>query len=171
MLEPIEDFARVKEVLAKVPNVKQVVPMGIDQAMVATGNVIDIALERLRADVRRLEEGGGRPSVEAAVPGPHGPRAPDRQLLEEDLSQRAPSPTCRAATPSERQGGVGRPDPRRLRRVLGGLRPGPVGALEFLENRIAKLSMDGAFTFLRYVGTDLDAFSRPSRWPRWPRAR
>ena len=38
LLEPIEDFARVKEVLSKVPNVKQVVPMGIDQAMVATGN-------------------------------------------------------------------------------------------------------------------------------------
>ncbi len=37
LLEPIEDFSRVKEVLSRVPNVKQVVPMGIDQAMVATG--------------------------------------------------------------------------------------------------------------------------------------
>src|SRR5512144_2777042 len=57
LLEPIEDFAKVKAVLAKVPNVKQVVPMGIDQAMVATGNTFDVALEKLRADVRRIEEG------------------------------------------------------------------------------------------------------------------
>ncbi len=56
-LEPIPDFAAVKAVLSKVPNVRDVVPMGIDQALVATGNVIDIALERLRGDVRRLEEG------------------------------------------------------------------------------------------------------------------
>src|SRR5512143_1418385 len=47
VLEPIEDFARVKAVLSKVPNVKMVVPLGIDQALVATGNVVDVALERL----------------------------------------------------------------------------------------------------------------------------
>ncbi len=51
-LEPIEDFARLKEVLQAVPEVQEVVPMGIDQAMVATGNDLDLALEKLRADVR-----------------------------------------------------------------------------------------------------------------------
>ena len=34
----------------------------------------------------------------------------------------------------------------------------PLAALEFLENRIAPLALDGGFTFVRYVGTDLDAF-------------
>ena len=61
LLEPIEDFARVKEVLSKVPNVRQVVPMGIDQAMVATGTTFDAGLERLREDVRRLEAGDRSP--------------------------------------------------------------------------------------------------------------
>jgi hypothetical protein len=32
------------------------------------------------------------------------------------------------------------------------------GSLEFLENRVAPLAMSGGFTFLRYVGTDVDAF-------------
>src|SRR5512145_2301551 len=57
LLEPIEDFARVKAVLAEVPNVRQVVPMGIDQAFVATGTTFDAGLERLREDVRRMEAG------------------------------------------------------------------------------------------------------------------
>src|SRR5512144_996054 len=61
LLEPIEDFAKVKEVLSGVPNVKQVVPMGIDQAMVATGTTFDAALEKLRDDVRRMEAGDEGP--------------------------------------------------------------------------------------------------------------
>jgi hypothetical protein len=32
------------------------------------------------------------------------------------------------------------------------------GALEFLENRVAPVAMENAFTFIRYVGTDVDAF-------------
>src|SRR5574341_902025 len=63
LLDPIEDFAKVKAALEKVPNVKQVVPMGIDQAMVATGNVFDTALERLRADARQLEAGERDPRL------------------------------------------------------------------------------------------------------------
>ena len=63
-LEPIEDFSVVKAALEKVPGVKQIVPMGIDQAMVATGNAFDLALERLRNDVRRLEAGERGPELE-----------------------------------------------------------------------------------------------------------
>ena len=59
-LEPIEDFAALKRVLTRVPNVKSVVPMGIDQAMVATGNEFDVALERLRwPALRRLRSSAG----------------------------------------------------------------------------------------------------------------
>jgi ABC-type lipoprotein release transport system permease subunit len=64
-LEPMEDFARVKETLGKVPNVKRVVPMGIDQALVATGNRFDVVLEKIRADARRLEEGDRDPELQA----------------------------------------------------------------------------------------------------------
>jgi len=36
----------------------------------------------------------------------------------------------------------------------------PFAALEFLENRIAPLVMDSGFTFIRYVGTDVEAFMK-----------
>jgi hypothetical protein len=64
LLDPVRDFARVKAVLSRVPNVKTIVPMGIDQALVATGNAFDVALEKLRADVRAL------PAARGAQPEP-----------------------------------------------------------------------------------------------------
>src|SRR5882762_2072612 len=52
-LTPLDDFAKVRETLLKVPNVKAVVPMGISGALVTSGNTIDLALEKLRGLVRR----------------------------------------------------------------------------------------------------------------------
>jgi ABC-type lipoprotein release transport system permease subunit len=158
VLEPIEDFARVKEVLAKVPNVKQVVPMGIDQAMVATGNVIDIALERLRADVRRLEEGDRDPALEAAYRAHLAHVRRIVKLLQDDLSHARAIADLEGRDAAERKA-----EWADLTRAAGddfwaGFDRDRYAALEFLENRIAKLSMDNAFTFLRYVGTDVDAF-------------
>ncbi len=39
-----------------------------------------------------------------------------------------------------------------------GFEADPLAGLEFLENKIAPLAMDSGFTFIRYVGTDVDAF-------------
>jgi ABC-type lipoprotein release transport system permease subunit len=157
-LEPIEDFAKVKEVLAKVPNVKQVVPMGIDQAMVATGNVIDVALEKLRADVRRLEAGD---RTAEAVAGYEARKAHVRRLvglLREQLGQARAIADLEGRDAEER-----RQEWADLTRASSdgfwaGLDRDRLEGLEFLENKIAKLSMDGAFTFIRYVGTDPEAF-------------
>ena len=44
----IDDFAKLRATLMKVPNVKAVVPMGISGALVTSGNTIDIALAKLR---------------------------------------------------------------------------------------------------------------------------
>jgi len=160
-LEPIGDFARVKAVLGALPEVKQVVPMGIDQAMVATGNAFDVALEKLRADVRELPARG--------APGPELARRLDAHvsyvrrlvgLLKEDLAQASviADPTAREAA-----------DRRRGWQDLltadgdafwAGFREDPLPALEFLENKIAPQQADGGFTFIRYVGTDVDAFMR-----------
>jgi ABC-type lipoprotein release transport system permease subunit len=157
-LEPIEDFAALKAVVAQVPNVKQVVPMGIDQAMVSSGNAFDLGLERLRADVRRLEQGEDGPALRAAYAAHKAHVRRMSELLRDELAE--------ARTIID-LGGRDAEDRRREWADL--VRAGEpafwdafdgdrYGALEFLENRIAPLAMEGGFTFLRYVGTDPKAF-------------
>jgi len=156
LLQPMEDFAKVKEVLGKLPEVKSVVPMGIDTALVAVGNPFDVALERLRAEARRLEAGDADPEVERRYQARKAHVRRMTELLREELTAaraiaddtllrdraRESAELTRAATPEFWQGF----DRDRL------------GNLEFMENRIAPQAMDGGFTFVRYVGTDLDAF-------------
>lgn len=158
-LRPIEDFARVKAVLGALPEVKQVVPMGIDQAMVATGNAFDVALEKLRADVRELPAQG--------PPGPELRRRLDAHvayvrrltgLLKEDLAQAAAIADPKAREAADRRRGW-----EDLQRADGdafwaAFAAEPLPALEFLENKVAPLQSDGGFTFIRYVGTDVEAF-------------
>ena len=64
-LTQLDDFAKVRETLLRVPNVKSVVPMGISGALVTSGNTIDLALEKLRGLVRRrLELPAGAPAAD-----------------------------------------------------------------------------------------------------------
>src|SRR3990172_8904209 len=86
-LEPIEDFAALKRVLSQVPNVKSVVPMGIDQAMLATGNEFDVALEKLRADARKRTGGDGSPEVAAQYEAHKAHVRRMATLLQQELSQ------------------------------------------------------------------------------------
>ncbi|MEO6603310.1 MAG: hypothetical protein ABIQ16_25725, partial [Polyangiaceae bacterium] len=60
-IEPLPDFARVRQVLMSVPNVKQVVPMGINGSMVLSGNTVDQALAKLRSSVTALKAGDTTP--------------------------------------------------------------------------------------------------------------
>ncbi len=157
-LEPIEDFSALKAVLAKVPNVRRVVPMGIDQAMVATGNAVDIALERLRDDVRRLEAGERGEALERSYAAHLGHVRRMVSLLKEELSQARAIADLGGREGKERQqewADLVRADSEEFWKGFDRAR---YDHLEFLENKIAKLSMDNAFTFLRYVGTDPHAF-------------
>jgi ABC-type antimicrobial peptide transport system permease subunit len=156
LLQPMEDFARVKEVLGRLPEVKSVVPMGIDTALVAVGNPFDVALEKLRAEARKLEAGDPDPEVERRYQARKAHVRRMTELLREELTAaraiaddtllrdraRESAELTRAAAPAFWEGF----DRDRL------------GNLEFMENRIAPQAMDGGFTFVRYVGTDLDAF-------------
>jgi ABC-type lipoprotein release transport system permease subunit len=157
-LEPIEDFSRLKEVVAKVPNVRQVVPMGIDQAMVSTGNSFDAALERLRADVRRLEAGEGAPELRRSFDAHAAHVRRMSEILRDELAQARTIIDLEGRDAEERKA-----DWADLLRATSPefwarFERDRYAALEFLENRIAPLAMDGGFTFLRYVGTDPKAF-------------
>src|SRR4051812_3781581 len=65
-IEPIPDFAKVREVLMKVPNVQQVVPMGINGSLVLSGNTVDQALSKLRQSVAARTRGDGSPELARA---------------------------------------------------------------------------------------------------------
>lgn len=160
LLDPIPDFARVKEVLSKVPNVKTIVPMGIDQALVATGNAFDVTLEKLRADVRKLL---ADPKDEEARRGLEARQAHVRRLialLDQDLKQAQV-----LVDPNGRDAAL-----RKSQRVDLDRAAAPafwqeferdrLAGLEFLENKIAPLALDSGFTFIRYVGTDVEAFMK-----------
>jgi ABC-type lipoprotein release transport system permease subunit len=158
LLEPIEDFAKVKEVLSKVPNVKQVVPMGIDQAMVAIGNVFDVALERLRDDARRLEAGEDGPELRRTYAAHQAHVRRMVELLHEEIAQ-----ARQIVDEGGREAGELKQQWEALQRAATddfweGFDRDRYARLELLENRVAPLAMDNAFTFLRYVGTDVDAF-------------
>jgi ABC-type lipoprotein release transport system permease subunit len=159
-LDAIEDFATVKQALSRVPNVKAIVPMGIDQALVSTGNSFDVALERLRADARRVVAGERDPALLA---GYHKRQAHVRRmvdLLASDLAQaRTIIDTEGRDAPERRRQGA---DVRRAAtdEFWAGFDRDPYGSLEFLENRVAPMVMDSGFTFIRYVGTDVEAFMK-----------
>ncbi len=157
-LEPIEEFATLKRTLAQVPNVKDVVPMGLEMAMVASGNDLDQALEKVRADVRQRDQGGGDPSLAARYAAHKAHVHRMAALLDKEL-QEAGSITDPAYLEERAQ------DRADLARAASdafwaGFDQDPLGNLEFLENRIAPQSLSNAFTMIRYVGTDLDAYSR-----------
>jgi ABC-type lipoprotein release transport system permease subunit len=159
VLEPIEDFARLKAAALGVPGVKQVVPMGIDQAMVSMGNVFDVALERLRADVRRrMEQGAPADDPDYEAHKAHLRRM--ATLLQQELRQAREIADETSGVYKDRKADFDALE----RAVQGGFwdrfDEDPLASLEFLENRVAPLSLDGGFTFIRYVGTDPDAFQK-----------
>src|SRR5512137_610621 len=159
VLEPIEDFARLKAAALTVPGVRQVVPMGIDQAMVSMGNVFDVALERLRADVRRrLEHGAPAEDPDYEAHKAHLRRM--ATLLQQELRQAGEIADETSGVYKDRKADFDALE----QAVQGGawdqFDRDPLASLEFLENRVAPLSLDGGFTFIRYVGTDPEAFQR-----------
>lgn len=155
-IEPLSDFAKVRQTVLSVPNVANIVPMGINNSLVVSGNTVDLALARLRQLVTEKREGRASADTEAAYAAAKdhvrqmiGVLGADiqnaKQLLDEksqvteDLSAvaTATSPDFWASFDAE-----------------------PFDALELLENRIAPLATDADMLFLRYIGTDPAEFAR-----------
>jgi ABC-type lipoprotein release transport system permease subunit len=154
-IEEMDDFAKLRDTLLKIPNVKAVVPMGISGAIVSSGNTIDIALAELR-DLYRKRKAGGGPQLEEAIRDKVQHVRQMVTVLEGDL---------RNMTQLQDERAVAAEDVEAVKRVASAdfwaeFDKDPLEGLEYLENKIAPLATDADMLFLRYVGTDPAVFAR-----------
>lgn len=158
-LSQLDDFARVRASLLKVPNVQSVVPMGISGALVTSGNTIDLALEKLRALVKKRDAASGaadRARLGEQVAAEKGHVRQILTVLQGDLKNTRVVLDEKAIDPED-VAAINRAASDAFWSEFDGK---PYDALEFLENRIAPLAADSDLIFLRYVGTDVQAFAR-----------
>ncbi|MFN0064374.1 MAG: ABC transporter permease [Myxococcaceae bacterium] len=152
----IPRFDVLERAIKTVPNVAEVVPMGIRGAFLSSGNTIDITLSRLRAAVRSVKEGDASEATQKEV---ESLKAHVRQILgvlQKDVQKLTETISKDPFDPLEREA---------LERASSdafwqGFDADPYGGLEFLENKIAGQIPDGDLVYLRYVGTDLQRFQR-----------
>jgi ABC-type lipoprotein release transport system permease subunit len=153
-LDPL-DFSKVKETLLSVPNVKSVVPMGISGAIVASGNTIDIALEKLRETVRQRSRGGS-----AEYQGKYeAQKSYVRHMIQVLRGDRQNMGKVRQETAQDREEAAAI-EKGASEAFWAGFDKDPLDGLEFLENKVAPAATDADMLFLRYVGTDPSQFAK-----------
>ena len=160
-LAQIDDFAKLRASLLKVPHVKSVVPMGISGALVTSGNTIDIALERLRGlENKVLERDRRSPEelqklrVQIAAQKDHV-----RQIitvLQGDMKNMKTIVEDSAVNKED----VAVIQKSASDAFWADFDKDPLNALEYLENHLAPLAVDADLLFSRSVGTDLGTFSK-----------
>lgn len=141
----ITDFSSVQNELLKIENVASVIPMGIDTALVQKSNTIDAELAELREAVRVDDK------AKVQAKARHIRRIVG--LLEAELKN-----LDNVARTQDRK-----EDEQNIRTAAStefweDFPKDPLPALEFLENKIAPLSLETQDVFLRYIGTNIDAF-------------
>ena len=158
-ISQLDDFAKVRESLLRVPNVKSVVPMGISGALVTSGNTIDLALEKLRGLLKKqaaAKDDAERKQAAAQVVAEKGHVRQILSLLQGDLKN-VRTLVDEKAIDKEDVAAINRAASDAFWAEFDGK---PLDAMEFLENRIASLAADSDLIFLRYVGTDLQTFEK-----------
>ncbi len=158
-LSQLDDFAKVRDSLLKVENVKSVVPMGISGALVTSGNTIDLALEKLRSAVNARHDAktdAQRVEAEARVASEKGHVRQIVSVLQGDLKNAKAVLDERTIDPAD-GAAVNRAASDAFWQDFD---KEPFEALEFLENRIASQAADADLLFLNYIGTDFQAFQK-----------
>lgn len=155
-IEPLPDFARVRKVLMSVPNVAEVVPMGINGSLVLSGNTVDQALAKLRQSVSARQQGDLGPELVRAY---DDQKAHVRQIISvlQTDAENVKRLHNDQALVTDDLGSVSRAASDDF---WSDFDRDPLDHLEFLENRIAPLATDADMLFLRYVGTDPKVFAR-----------
>ncbi len=144
----IPDYATVAKVLAGVPEVAAVLPMGIGNATVFGANELDRTLESLRA-ANRSGDSALQATLLDRVQRIAGDIRPELDRLDTITSDAEKLVADRAA----------------LDRVLAAgftteYAADPVGTIDWMDSQVAPLATDGRLAYFRLLGTDLPAFQK-----------
>jgi ABC-type antimicrobial peptide transport system permease subunit len=152
----LDSFTPIKAAVEKHPNVQTVVPMGTNGALITSGNTVDLTLARLRELYRKNTAEGETPERRAQIDSlkQHVRQLADLLQAEQEkrralIREGQTEPEEAAALETARSEGF-----------WANFEKDPLGSLEFLENRLAPQVADGDLLYIRYVGTDLEAFQK-----------
>ncbi len=144
----IEEYSKVADVAATVPGVRLTLPMAKGQAVVFSGNDIDIVL----ADLRTAANAGDMTSA-----------APLLTRVRRIAADLAPEMENLATLSSDTQKIAA--DRATIERVMNDafeaeFAAAPLATVDWLDSHLAPLAMDGKLVYLSTLGTDLDAFPK-----------
>jgi ABC-type lipoprotein release transport system permease subunit len=152
----IDSFAPIRTALEKHPNVQTVVPMGTNGALITSGNTVDLTLARLRGLYRKTLAEGETPERREQIDSLKSHVRQLADLLQDEMQTRRTMLREDTIEPAELEA-LAR---ARSDEFWANFDKDPLASLEFLENRLAPQVVDGDLLYIRYVGTDLDAFQK-----------
>lgn len=147
-LGEMPDFAKIEKEISAVEGVAAVVPMGIVNSMVMSGNELDTILQRLR-DAHRAGDTATMAQVRSQI-------IDIAKNIKDELGYRAAIDANKSKLIDD-QAAL---DEVMSEAFWARLDTDPNGVFAFLDTRLAPLSTDGRMYYLRLAGTDLDQFSK-----------
>jgi len=164
-LEPLSDFAALKRRLLAVPNVADVVPMGLNSAIVSSGNTVDQALSQLRSTVNERQKLAAEAA--AAQLAQRAGTALEQRYAAQKAHMQHIVTLLRAELDNANQVSERALSPEEISAFTRATADAfwdsfdidPYAHLEQLENDVAPLASDSDFLQLRYVGTDPQGFA------------
>jgi len=144
----LSTFAQIRKRLEAIPGVKAVIPMGLNNAAMSTGNEMDRLLDDLRALVRENENKPIQEKISQI--------RSVLELLENEIKRRLDL----SAVPDKLQGQLADIKKARSDAFWDGFFQDTEQSITFLESKIAQIAPDDRLIYLKYLGTDLERFSK-----------
>lgn len=144
----IPDFAPVRDIVMKVPNVDAMIPMGLDMVFLGRGNELDDTLEALRNALKSNDQGIVKDRVDQL-------KFQLSQLKTEIEQQR--KLTTKVAELDEASAAIAQAE---APGYLDSLTTVDETKLQFLDTKIAPISGEKTPVYLNYVGTDVTLFQQ-----------
>ncbi len=162
-LKNVDQFPKIKAELEKLENVKRVVPMGASMAIVTSGNIVDLTLEKLRNLYKARAGEPTDPALAALSKDEINARITNEAAHVRQIIKVLQGDAEKALKDLIDEKSIDPEVVNALQRVStddfwASFEQDPFSSLEFLENKVSPQVSDAQMLPLRYVGTDLDAF-------------